>query len=96
MYRTREEREAMKEANKFSCQRDTWFRTGGFTSTLTVPVTPMGVLANKVRANLAKGREPEGTRTKVIEDGGLSTKRVLNKSNQFPRDNCGREGCVMC
>ena len=36
------------------------------------------------------------SRTKVIEDGGLSTKRVLNKSNQFPRDNCGRGGCVMC
>ena len=96
MYRTREERENSKDANKFSSQKDTWFRSGGFSSTLTVPVTPGGVLADRVRNNLAKGRQPKGTKTKVVEDGGLCTKNVLSKSNQFPRDKCGRDDCVIC
>ena len=44
MYRTREERENSKDAKKNSSQKDTWFRwrKGGFSSTLTVPVTPGG------------------------------------------------------
>ena len=45
MYRSRVERNAMKEQNKVSNLRDTWFRSGGYTSTLTVPATPHGVLA---------------------------------------------------
>ena len=49
MYRSREERNAMKEQNKVSNLRDTWFRSGGYTSTLTVPATPDGVLAERVR-----------------------------------------------
>ena len=61
-----------------------------------VPVTPMGVLADLVRANIARGRQPRGTRTKVIEDGGVCTKNISTKSNQFPRDVCGREDCGIC
>ena len=32
----------------------------------------------------------------MVEDGGLCTKNVLSKSNQFPRDECGRDDCVIC
>jgi hypothetical protein len=49
-----------------------------------------------VRKNLARGRQPKGTKTKVVEDGGLCSKNVLTKSNQFPRDECGRNECVLC
>ena len=37
----------MKEANWIFSQKDSWFRRGGFTSTLAVTVTPMGALADK-------------------------------------------------
>ena len=79
MYRSREERMNAKDAKEFSSQKDSWFRTDGFTSTLTVLVTPNGVLAEQVRINLAKGRQPKGTKTRVIEDGGQCTKNFLSK-----------------
>ena len=60
MYRSRLERIRMKEQTKVSSLKDNWFRSGGYTSTLTVPVTPSGVLAEKVRENLKKGRQPGG------------------------------------
>ena len=62
-------------------QKDTWFRKDGATSTFTVPVTPNGVLADRVRKNLLQGRQPAGTKTRVVEDGGTG----LVKSNQFCR-----------
>ena len=86
----------MKIAKESSSQKDTWFRKDGFTSTLTVPATPNSSLAEMVRQNLNKSRQPEGTRTKVIEDGGKDTKAGLVKSNQFPRVRCDRDQCILC
>jgi hypothetical protein len=96
LYRSREERIAMKERTKVSSLKDTWFRKGGYTSTLTVPATPDGVLAEVVRKNLEKGRQPSGTKTKVLEDGGRSSRCGLVQSNQFPRQRCSRSDCQLC
>ena len=86
----------MNEENKLKNQRDTWFRSGGYTSTLTVPATENSSLAEKVRRNLESGRQPKGTKTKVIEDGGKSAKCGIVKSNPFPRQTCERELCMLC
>ena len=51
MYRSREERNTMEEQTKVSSLRDTWFRSGGYTSTLTVP-------AERVKKSLEKSRQP--------------------------------------
>ena len=96
LYRTREERTKMKEESRMNSLKDTWFRAGGYTSTLTVPSTPNGGLAEEVRKSLAKGRQPEQTNTKVIEDGGRSVRVGLIKSDQFPRETCNREDCPLC
>ena len=83
MFRTRLERE-MDENNKvLNNQKDTWFRSSGCTSTLTVPVSPNGILAEKVRKNLLRGRQPEGTKTKVVEDCGRTSRSGLVKPNLF-------------
>ena len=96
LYRTRQERLDMNREKQASSLRDTWFRKGGFTSTLTVPATPNGELAEVVRKNLEQGRQPPGTRIKVLEDGGISAKQSIVKSNQFPKQNCDREDCLLC
>ena len=46
--------------------------------------------------NLERSRQPRGTQTKVIEDGGVSSRVGLVKSNQFPREECDRSDCVLC
>ena len=96
LYRSREERETMNHCNRATKQKDTWFRAGGATSTLTVPATPNGLLAEKVRKNLLHGRQPTGTRTKVVENGGLGSRSLLIKSNQFARCKCERNECMLC
>ena len=50
-------------------------------------------LAEQVRRNVEKGREPAGTKVKVMEDGGRGAKRGLVRSNQFPREKCQRVNC---
>ena len=77
-------------------QRDTWFREGGATSTLTVPATPGGSLATEVKRNLSRGRQPEGTQTRVLEDGRVCVQVGLVQTNQFPRDVCQRKDCILC
>ena len=96
MYRSRLERIKMKEETRVSSLKDTWFRSGGYTSTLTVPATPAGSLAEKVRRNLERGRQPKGTKTKVLEDGGRGARQGMILSNQFPRESCSREDCQLC
>ena len=34
--------------------------------------------------------------TKVVEDGGVCARNILVKSNQFPREECSRNDCVIC
>ena len=71
LYRTREERTKMKEESRMNSLKDTWFREGGYTtSTLTVPSTPNGGLAEEVRKNLAKGRQPEQTILRLLTGAG--------------------------
>ena len=96
MYRNRLEREQEKKLNKKTNSKDTWFRKGGATSTLKVPATSHGTLADNVRNNLEKLRQPPGTKRKVIEDGGTSAKLLLVKSNQFSGSDCNRQDCSMC
>ena len=96
LYRSRLERIKMKEETRVSSLKDTWFRSGGYTSTLTVPATPSGSLAEKVRRNLERGRQPRGTKTKVLEDGGRGVRQGMILSNQFPRESCSREDCQLC
>ena len=74
----------------------TWLRRDGYTSTLTVPATPDGALAEKVKQNLNKGRQPNGTKIKVLEDGGTSSRSGIVQSNQFPRQDCCRKDCLLC
>ena len=49
-----------------------------------------------MRKNLSRGRQPKGTRTKVIESGGMLTNAGILKSNQFPINDCQRIDCVLC
>ena len=86
----------MKKDTMIQNMRDTWFRKGGFTSTLLVPATPDVILAEKVKKNLEKGRQPKGTKIKVLEDGGISTQLGVVNPNPFPKDGCHRADCLVC
>ena len=70
--------------------KSTWFRKGGFTNTLAVPVTPGGSLAEMVKKSLEKCPAPGKAKSKVVERGGRSVRSELVRCNSFPRKSCGR------
>ena len=96
MFRSRPERMQMKQEMMITNLRDTWFRKGGYTSTLMVPATPDGILAEKIRKNLENVRQPKGTKIKVLEDGGVSIQLGAVKPNPFPKEGCDRADCLIC
>ena len=77
-------------------KKDNWFRRGGATSTLCVPPTPGRELARMIEEKLKEGRQPDATRTKVIESNGVSASMGVVRTNQFPREVCHREDCAIC
>ena len=96
MYRSRQERDQQQRTAGMFNRKDTWFRRGGATSTLSVPPTPGRGLAQMVEEKLKEGRQPDGTRTKVVESNGVSASMGMVKANQFPRGVCHRQDCVVC
>ena len=95
MYRNKEERR-LQMCLAGGDSKDTWLRSYCATSTLTVPATPNGLLAELVRKNLKECWRPAGTLTKVIEIGGISSPMNLVKSNQFTKERCHRLDCLLC
>ena len=61
-----------------------------------MPVTPNGMLAESIRENLKKSRQPTGTKTLVMEDGRIGEQRGLTKSNQFTGNKCEHSDCLLC
>ena len=93
MYRNKAERVAASSSTK--TDKSTWFRKGGYTNTLAVPVTPGGSLAEMVKKFLEKCPAPGKTKTKVVERGGRSVRSELVRNNPFPRSSCGRSACPL-
>ena len=46
--------------------------------------------------NLERGRQPAGTKIKVLEDGGRGAMCGLVRSNPFPREKCHRVNSQLC
>ena len=72
-----------------------WYKKRGkgkTTSVITVPYTG-GILAEKVKENLATCKPIEGIKTKVIEGGGEKLVRSLMNADPFPRTKCFRPDC---
>ena len=54
------------------------------------------MLAESIRENLKKSRQPTGTKTLVMEDGRIGEQRGLTKSNQFTGNKCEHSDCLLC
>ena len=90
LYRSKEERARASKVDK-----STWFRKGGATTTLTVPVTKNSELAKRLRIVVAKVEGPKGTSVKVVERPGPPLLQGIALSNPFPPVNCPKEDCPL-
>ncbi|KAL9971251.1 hypothetical protein ACROYT_G023757 [Oculina patagonica] len=83
----RNERETEK-----SKKREDWYKKGGNEAVIFVPARPGSQLQKEYQREI----RDQGYRIKVVEKTGTTLKGVLQKSDPFKRQRCGREDCLVC
>ena len=73
-------------------KKQSWGTRGGYVAPIIVPATPGSELAEKMRA-VCEAEAIPGLRFKVVERGGVTIKRQLQKSNPTASNTCGRSNC---
>ena len=98
--RAREEGKSMygpeargREKKRRGAKNNDWYRENGkYESVMFVEATPKSELKGKVERLIKKYK----LKIKVVERVGTTVKRVLQRSNPFPRGHCERNDCEIC
>ena len=80
------------QGKKMVDKRDWYKREGKYDSVMFVEATAGSELRKEVEKIVRKQK----VKIKVVERVGTTVKRLLQKSNPFQRQGCGREQCVVC
>ena len=86
----REERKGAKAKKKIN-----WAKGEGHIAPIFVPTTPGGVLLKMMRT-VADEEAKEGIHFKIMEVGGKTIKKTLQKSNPTATPGCEEEDCLAC
>ena len=78
---------------KIQKKRD-WGTKGGYIAPIIVPATPNSELAKSLR-EIAESERDSGIRFKIVEKGGITIEKMLQKSNPTASGKCGKPNCVM-
>lgn len=92
LYRTREWKREERIKEKV-CKKRQWFRRGGYSSFIMVPVTPN----SELKRRLDKDVDQSKIKIKIVEKADVSVKTLLQRSNPLKKDKgCGKEDCLVC
>ena len=70
-----------------------WYmKDGRFESVMFVEATPRSELAKRVRSVVERLK----LKIKIVEKAGITIKGLLQRSNPFGVNHCGREKCLIC
>ena len=72
-----------------------WHKSGGYDVPIFVPNTPNSELARRIQ-EVEKSNPQRCIRFKVVETSGTSIKSLLQRSNPWPKGQCGQEDCFPC
>ena len=86
----KEERKKKKREN-----RHDWSTKGGYIAPIFIPSTPGGELARKMR-KVIEDEKKSNINFKIVEMGGKTLKRELQKSNPTSTPGCTRPDCLGC
>ena len=90
-----------KDWNVFSRKKEkdkkkyNWSTKGGHIAPIFIPPTPNSELAKSLR-KIADTEAEAGVHFNIIETGGLSMKRVLQRSNPLETPGCESPDCLPC
>ena len=76
-------------------KKHNWSRRGGHIAPIFIPPTPNSELANSLR-EIANREAEAGVHLNIIETGGFSMRRLLQKSNPLQTPGCDDRECVPC
>ena len=72
--------------------RETWYAKGGFNTVIFVPATP----GSQLKDRYMKDIKETGFKIKVIEQSGVTLKRMLQRSDPFREKQCRSIDCLVC
>ena len=93
LYRAKGERPPNKPNAR---SKTAWLENVGCNNMLVIPSTPGSKLLKLLQHSLRNMEEPEGVKTLIREDYGVSGKLLLCKSDPFPQRSCGGAYCMVC
>ena len=70
---------------------------GEFEAPMFVPCTPGAELAKRLQKTEDSFTQGKGSRRiRMVETGGTTLKDILQKTNPWAKDGCGRQDCFLC
>ena len=75
--------------------RHEWSTKGGYIAPIFVPASPKGELAKRMR-KVVEDEKKGNIKFKIVEMGGKTLKRELQKSNPTATPGCSKQDCVGC
>ena len=71
------------------------YAKGGYTAPLFVPATPNSELYNFLKP-IAESENEAGIKVRLVEKGGPTIGKMLQRPNPSASEGCGKEECKMC
>ena len=91
LYRPRSWKQ-LERAEERRGKREIWYRKGGFDSVIFVPATPRSQLRNQFMREIKE----TGFKINVVEQSGVTLKRMLQRSDPFQERKCNNINCLIC
>ena len=82
----------LERAQERRGKRESWYRKGGFDTLIFVPATPGSQLKNRYIEEI----EGAGFKIKVVEQSGVTLKRMLQRSDPFREKECNNTNSLVC
>ena len=91
LYRPREWKR-LERAQERRGKRESWYRKRGFDTVIFVPATPGSQLKNRYIEEI----EGAGFKIKVVEQSGVTLKRMLQRSDPLREKECNNTNSLVC
>ena len=92
--RPKDYRKAERRKEKIEKKKN-WANKDGSLAPIIVPATPGGILARMLK-NVVESESKSGVKFKIVERGGISIGKMIQKPNPTKSPGCQKKDCSMC
>ena len=88
--------ERMKRRKSKTEKKHSWSSRGGYIAPIFVPSTPSGELASLLRTVVEEEERSSGLKFRIVEQGGVTIKKRVQKSKPTATPWCAEVDCIAC